>query len=44
MIEENSDTLINCLRCKDGFVVSSGKGICLIVSALGGKKKPTYVL
>ena len=38
MVEENSDTLINCLRYKSGFDVPSGKGTCLIVCALGGKK------
>ena len=38
MVEENSDTLINCLRYKGGFNVPSGKGTRLIVCALGGKK------
>ena len=38
MVEENSDTLINCLRYKGGFDVPSGKGTRLIVCALRGKK------
>ena len=36
--QENSDTLINCLRYKGGFDVPSGKGTCLIICALGIKK------
>ena len=39
MVEENYDTLINCLRYKGGFDVPSGKGTRLIVSALRGKKE-----
>ena len=39
MVEENSDTLINCLRYKRPFDVPSGKGTRLIVSALRGKKR-----
>ena len=38
MVEENSDTLINCLRYKGGFDVPLGKGTSLIICALGGKK------
>ena len=38
MVEENSDTLVNCLRYKGGFDVPSGKGTRLIVCELGGKK------
>ena len=38
MVQENSDTLINCLRYKGGFDVPSGKGTGLIVCELGGKK------
>ena len=38
MLDETSDTLINCLRYKGGFDIPSGKGTRLIVCALGGKK------
>ena len=38
MVEENSDTLINCLRYRGRFDVPPGTGTRLIVSAVGGKK------
>ena len=38
MVEENSDTLINCLRYRGRFDFPPGTGTRLIVSAVGGKK------
>ena len=38
MVEDNSDTLINCLQHRGRYDVPPGTGTRLIVSAVGGKK------